>query len=179
MSDLFTGQKTWDDIDEMLGKLFDHISEVVANNQDEIREAFEAIGEVMGSGLMAGLVNAIPDGKIKDWLTEQMNLDDVSEGLTSGRDWGVSDSLSGINSSGIELSSLTRVPSDLSQINITGGVRNALMNNWQNPSNSSNKDNKVNVHSETTVNFEGSIGRVFNSFTTENRTRAKGGWATE
>ena len=180
MSDLFTGQKTWDDIDELLGKLFDHISEVVANNQDEIREAFEAIGEVMGNGLMAGLVNAIPDGKIKDWLTEEMNLDDVSGGLTSGRDWGSSDSLSGINSSGIELSSLTRVPSDLSQINITGGVRNALMNNWQNPSNnSSNKDNKVNVHSETTVNFEGSIGRVFNSFTTENRTRAKGGWATE
>ena len=179
LSDLFTGQKTWDDIDEMLGKLFDHISEVVADNQDEIREAFEAIGEVMGNGLMAGILNAIPDGKIKDWLTEQMDLNDVSGGLTSGRDWGVSDSLSGINSSGIELSSLTRVPTDLSKVNITGGVRNAFMPNWQNPSESSNKDNKVNVHSETTVNFEGSIGRVFNSFTTENRTRAKGGWATE
>lgn len=174
--DLLTGNKTWADIDEMIGEVFDHVKEAVNNNRDSIREAFESIGEVMGSAIFTGLVNALPDGKIKDWILEQSGYDDSYAGMTTTHDWG--SSISGINSTnGRGFSDFSSMSDNFNLDTVNQIGNNFGVNGYGfNASDISRTiTNNVNVHNQTTVDLKGSIRNLFKANVSEEKEQKKSG----
>ena len=58
---LLTGEKTMNDIGNLIGDIFDRIVEVVGNNEDRIKEAFAEIGRMMGSSLLEGIAEMLDE----------------------------------------------------------------------------------------------------------------------
>ena len=169
LGDLLTGEKTWKDIDEMFGELFDHIKEVLEDNEDEIREAFEKLGEVMGSALLSGLVGALPEGKIKDYLTDSLDLNEVTSGIAS--DWSKSNSygndFSSFDTGGYDFntSDFSKFTGDIDLSTLSVGnisSKSGIVNDRDNSGTDKNTNVKVNVVNEIT-------GSLFNLFNTQNK----------
>ena len=172
-SDLLTGEQTWDQIDEAFEKLFEHLKDVIEDNKDVIGEAFKSLGQVIGQSIFEGLVESLPEGKIKDWILGETGYNDITSTSPSGSlaeqygidtNFDLSSLIGGINS-GIDLSNI-----DVS--NIPGQIDidslNALNNNRT-------INNNVNVRTETTVDLEGSVKRLFKANVYEGQEQRRSG----
>lgn len=172
-SDLLTGEQTWDQIDEAFEKLFEHLKDVIEDNKDVIGEAFRSLGQVIGQSIFEGLVESLPEGKIKDWILGETGYNDITNTSPSGSlaeqygidtNFDLSSLIGGINN-GIDLSNI-----DVS--NIPGQIDidslNALNNNRT-------INNNVNVRTETTVDLEGSVKRLFKANVYEGQEQRRSG----
>lgn len=162
LTDLLTNEKTKDDLSELVGGIFSRIAQIVEENKDLIQEAFASIGRVMGSALLGGLAETMPDNAIGDWISgmlqngaDSMNQTSVGN-LNPARGSSLVNGYSDISSySGIDLSDMTGIDTGTLNKFLGVGNVNALANQTTSndaSSNSKPKDLNLNLTVDATPN---------------------------
>lgn len=161
LTDLLTNQKTKDDVSELIGGIFSRIKEVLSENEDSIKEVFSTFGKVLGSALVGGINDMIPDDgifgffsggldKVEDWFGQK------SYGVSPirGSEGGYTD----ISSYGIETKTSDIVPENLIKYVGTNNVNN------QNPSSTSTSSRgfREGIDLEVTVDGSPKLDKWFN-----------------
>ncbi len=73
VKDLLTNEKTTKDFTDLVDGIFSRISEIVRENKDAIREAFGDLGKVIGSSILGGIADTMPDNALGNMLNSMLN----------------------------------------------------------------------------------------------------------
>ena len=161
LTDLLTNQKTKDDVSELIGGIFSRIKEVLNENEDSMKEVFSTFGRVLGSALVGGINDLIPDDGIFGFFSGGLdNVEDwfgqKSYGVSPirGSEGGYTD----ISSYGIETKTSDIVPENLIKYVGTNNVNN------QNPSSTSTSSRgfREGIDLEVTVDGSPKLDKWFN-----------------
>ena len=161
LTDLLTNQKTKDDVSELIGGIFSRIKEVLSENEDSMREVFSTFGRVLGSALVGGINDLIPDDGIFGFVSGGF---DKVEDLFGQNSYGVSPirgserGYTDISSYGMETKTSDIVPE-----NLIGYVGTNNVNN-RNPSSTStsSKGFRDKIDVEVTVDGSPKLDKWFN-----------------
>lgn len=84
VKDLLTNDKTTKDLTDLVDGIFSRISEIVRENKDAIREAFGDLGKVIGSSILGGIADTMPDNALGNMLNSMLNdaADSIDPDLT-------------------------------------------------------------------------------------------------
>lgn len=135
IKDLLTNEKTTKDFTDLVDGILSRISDVVRENKDAIREAFGDLGKVIGSAILGGISDTMPDNAIGNYLSGL--LDEAANSIDPNLVYSGATSLRGSNYS-------NPYSIDTSGINMgadTSAVESMFINTNANSSSTKSTDN--------------------------------------
>lgn len=180
LTDLLTNKKTKDDVSKLLGGIFSRIKEVLADNEDEIKEVFAEFGRVLGGALIGGINELIPEDGIFGFLSGGL---DKLENSIGQRSYGVSPirgsgNYTDISSyNGIDLSDFSSgmIPEDITKYIASDGINNNRSSSLQTKSSETSSGKVPRIGLDVTVEGDPNWNRWFNGFGTHQTYQIRSG----